>query len=39
MKIKRFNQLNEAEVSQIPGNNLDKYYKWYKMWCDENGYK
>ena len=39
MKIKRFNQINEAEVNQIPGTNLDRYYKWYKMWCDENGYE
>jgi len=37
MKIKRFNQINETEISQTPGTNLDKYYKWYKMWCDENG--
>lgn len=39
MKIKRFDQINESEVSQIPGTNLDRYYKWYKMWCDEHGYE
>lgn len=27
----------EAEINQIPGTQLDKYYKYYKMWCDENG--
>lgn len=37
MKVKRFNEINEGEVSQIPGTYLDKYYKYYKMWCDENG--
>jgi len=39
MKIKRFNQLNETEINQIPGTQLDKYYKYYKMWCDENGFE
>lgn len=37
MKIKRFHQLNEADTNQIPGTQLDKYFKYYKMWCDENG--
>jgi len=37
MKVKRFNEINEAEVSQIPGTYLDKFYKYYKMWCDEHG--
>ena len=37
MKIKRFNQLNEADTNQIPDTQLHKYFKYYKMWCDENG--
>lgn len=30
-------KIYEAETNQIPGTQLDKYYKYYKMWCDENG--
>lgn len=37
MKIKRFNQINEADTNQIPDTPLHDYYIYYKMWCDENG--
>jgi hypothetical protein len=36
MKIKRFKELNESDTNQIPDTQLHKYYKYYKMWCDEN---
>jgi len=36
MKIKRFNQINETDTNQIPNTQLHKYFKYYKMWCDEN---
>jgi len=36
MKIKKFKELNEADTNQIPGTSLDKYYIYYKRWCDEN---
>lgn len=37
MKIKRFNELNEADTNQIPVTPLNKYFRYYKMWCAENG--
>lgn len=37
MKIKRFNQINEADTNQIPDTQLHKYFVLYKRWCDENG--
>jgi len=39
MKIKKFKELNEADTNQIPGTSLDKYYSYYKRWCDENGFE
>jgi hypothetical protein len=35
LKYKKF--LNEADTNQIPDTQLHKYFKYYKMWCDENG--
>ena len=37
MKIKKFKELNETDTNKIPGTSLDKYYTYYKKWCDENG--
>ena len=36
MKVKKFKELNETDTNQIPGTSLDKYYTYYKRWCDEN---
>lgn len=33
MKIKKF---NEADTNKIPVTQLNKYFRYYKMWCDEN---
>jgi hypothetical protein len=37
LKFNNFQRINEADTHQIPDTQLYKYFKYYKMWCDENG--